>query len=138
VYPDTDANTETYKNALPSLYFPLQAGPHRIVGHQSVYYSELLQHAVAYPTWPLSLSPGETIQRVIPAIRGPVSSVGKVLGNRTTLYKYLNPRFFVVFAELSSPSIADSGSDPGYIWSIRQTVVSYTALVSLRVREAVV
>lgn len=29
-----------------------------------------------------------------PAGRGPVASIGKVLGNRTTLYKYLNPRLF--------------------------------------------
>lgn len=30
-----------------------------------------------------SLSPGETIQIMIPAIRGPVASVGKVWGDRT-------------------------------------------------------
>jgi ER membrane protein complex subunit 1 len=50
---------------------------------------------------------------MIPAIRGPVASVGKVLGNRATLYKYLNSRLFVVLTELPSSSVSDSGSNSG-------------------------
>ena len=86
----------------PVTLLPTPSRTTPIVGHRSVFYQELSQYAVAYPMWSLSLSPGETIQRMIPAIRGPVASVGKVLGNRTTLYKYLNLRLFVAAAADSS------------------------------------
>jgi hypothetical protein len=52
---------------------------------------------VAHPTWSFTLQPGEDIRAIVPpATRGPIASFGKVLGNRTTLYKYLNPRLFTV------------------------------------------
>jgi hypothetical protein len=35
-----------------------------------------------------------------PTTRGPIASFGKVLGNRTTLYKYLNPRLFSVLTAI--------------------------------------
>ena len=39
----------------------------------------------------------ESIQQLLPpASRGPVACIGRVLGNRTTLHKYLNPRLFTV------------------------------------------
>jgi hypothetical protein len=91
----------------PITLLPTPSRTTPIVGHQSVFYPELSQYAVAYPMRSLSLSPGETIQRMIPAIRGPVASVGKVLGNRSTLYKYLNLRLFVILTELLSSSISD-------------------------------
>ena len=40
-----------------------------------------------------------------PAARGPVASVGKVLGNRTTLYKYLNPRLFTTLTVTSTRNL---------------------------------
>ncbi len=50
----------------------------------------------AFATWASSLPAGEEILSVIPRPSGPVASLGKVLGNRTTLYKYLNPHLFAV------------------------------------------
>lgn len=75
------------------------------MGHQLVLNPNLSERFVAYPTWTVSLSPEEDIQSVLPAFRGPVASIGKVLGNRTTLYKYLNPRLFTVLtaSHLVSP-----------------------------------
>lgn len=61
------------------------------MGHQLALNPELSHLFVGYPTWSMSLSPNEAIQSIVPSKRGPIASVGKVLGNRTTLYKYLNP-----------------------------------------------
>jgi hypothetical protein len=58
----------------------------------------------------LSLPEGEDIKILIPAAKGPVASIGKVLGNRTTLYKYLNPRLFVL---LTAPHSAATGAASG-------------------------
>jgi ER membrane protein complex subunit 1 len=57
----------------------------------------------------LSLAPGETTQAMFPSSHGPVASVGKVLGNQTTLYKYLNPRLFVLLTESTSVSPSTCG-----------------------------
>ncbi|KAL0957273.1 hypothetical protein HGRIS_001087 [Hohenbuehelia grisea] len=60
--------------------------------------------AVAHPTWKLALLPGETLLSKQSASRGTgnIASVGKVLANRTTLYKYLNPRVFVILSQVQA------------------------------------
>jgi hypothetical protein len=64
------------------------------------------EQVVATPAWSLPLSPGEEVQRILPpSARGPVASVGKVLGNRTTLYKYLNPRLFTALTVTSTKDL---------------------------------
>jgi len=92
--------------SLSSLHFPLRAGLHRILGHQAVFVPELGNKVVGYPTWSLSLAQDEKVQTIFPASKGSVASVGKALGNHTTLYKYLNPRLFVILTEapLVSPT----------------------------------
>ena len=106
LYPETPATRAAFANILPSLSFPLSihsedtddGGRLRILGHQ-VFIDESAPELppLAYPTWSLSLPLDEDIQALLPAAaRGPVASIGKVLGNRTTLYKYLNPRLFTV------------------------------------------
>ncbi len=62
---------------------------------------------IAYETWSLSLPSDESLQSLMPFAKGPVASHGKVLGNRTTLYKYLNSRAFGVLTE---PAALGSGS----------------------------
>ena len=100
---------------MSSVSFPLRVhsedtynrGRLRILGHQ-VAVDPLTPKLppVAYPTWSLSLPVDEDIQTLLPAAaRGPVASIGKVLGNRTTLYKYLNPRLFTVLTASQSRSI---------------------------------
>ena len=47
--------------------------------------------------WHLSLSSGQTVLKTISQPAGEkVASIGKVLGDRTVLYKYLNPNAFLV------------------------------------------
>jgi hypothetical protein len=96
-------------DALLLLHFPLRAGPQRVMGHQIAFVEDLGNKVVAYPTWSLTLAPGENIQTMFPSTHGPVASVGKVLGNRTTLYKYLNPRLFVLLTEFTSASLPTCG-----------------------------
>lgn len=66
------------------------------MGHSVMFNPELSKRFVGYPTSALALPPHEEIRSVIPSNRGPVASIGKVLGNRTTLYKYLNPHLVAV------------------------------------------
>ena len=106
LYPATPATQAAFAKIAASLSFPLRihsedteaGGRVRILGHQvSIDESSTGLPPVAYPTWTLSLPVDEEIQALLPAAaRGPVASIGKVLGNRTTLYKYLNPRLFTV------------------------------------------
>jgi hypothetical protein len=106
LYPATPATQAAFAKIAASLSFPLRihsedtedGGRVRILGHQvSIDEPSTGLRPVAYPTWSLSLPVDEDIQALLPsAARGPVASIGKVLGNRTTLYKYLNPRLFTV------------------------------------------
>ncbi|TFK33104.1 hypothetical protein BDQ12DRAFT_658417 [Crucibulum laeve] len=99
LYPDTPKTQAAFVQAAPSLTFPLRTsagGQRRLTGHQVALNLDVSERYVAYPTWTLSLPEKEDISTLIPAMRGPVASLGKVLGNRTTLYKYLNPRLFVL------------------------------------------
>ena len=59
---------------------------------------------VAYPVWTLSLPEDEDVIGVISPSQDPIASYGKVLANRTTLYKYLNPHMSVVLTEQIPPS----------------------------------
>jgi hypothetical protein len=54
----------------------------------------------AYPTWTLPLSADETIVDVAELQQGVIAAYGRVLGDRTTLYKYLNPHL-VAYATVS-------------------------------------
>ena len=58
--------------------------------------------AQIYATWATSLPPSHEIISVVTRPKGLVASLGKVLGDRTTLYKYLNPHMFAVLT--SSPN----------------------------------
>jgi hypothetical protein len=76
------------------------AGQRQLTGHQF----NTVEHVrgTAHATWTSSFPTGESIISVIPRPSGPIASLGKVLGNRTTLYKYLNPHLFAVTT--SSPT----------------------------------
>ncbi len=69
-------------------------GQQQLTGHQ--FSNVEIGKPVAFPTWASSFPAGEEILSVIPRPSDPVASLGKVLGNRTTLYKYLNPHLFAV------------------------------------------
>ncbi|CAA7264034.1 unnamed protein product [Cyclocybe aegerita] len=113
LYPDSPETQWTFSKISPALSFPLRtsnSGVRRVMGHKITHSPPEEGHRkpVAHPTWSLTLPPGEdVISLQPPAARGPVASFGKVLGNRTTLYKYLNPRMFTVLT--SSPATATCG-----------------------------
>jgi len=104
LYPDTAKTQTAFQNLIPKLSFPLRTKGEqttRVVGHQISPSDNPAFRPVAHPTWSLTLQPSEFIQSLIPpASRGPIASFGKVLGNRTTLYKYLNPRLFTVLTSI--------------------------------------
>ena len=99
MYPDTPEHMQSFTKRLPQLHFALRtgdAGSTRITGHRLPSEKEFTGKYVAYPSWTLSLPAGEDVQDIIRPPHEPVASYGKVLGNRTTLYKYLNPSLVVV------------------------------------------
>lgn len=65
---------------------------------------------LAYPTWSTTFPPGETVIKTIrnPADE-PVASFGKVLGDRSTLYKYLSPGL-VGFVTLARGAAGDKSA----------------------------
>ncbi|KAI6098758.1 hypothetical protein F5141DRAFT_1145408, partial [Pisolithus sp. B1] len=67
-------------------------------------------HNVAYPTWRIVLGPGETIWETIRNGKdvGQGLSLGKVLGDRRRLYKYLNRHLKVVLTEVKG-TVAQTG-----------------------------
>ena len=70
----------------------------------------------AYTTWQQPLQPHERINNHAIQQGGPIASYGRVLGDRTTLYKYLNPHliayssFFDDGSNQASVNIMDSVS----------------------------
>lgn len=106
LYPDTPATRVTLTSLAPQLYLPLRAGT-QVLGHQLGLNDELSLFHVAFPTWGVSFGEDEEVATIIKsASKGrEVASVGRVKGDRSTLYKYLNPHLSVV---ISAPSRASS------------------------------
>ncbi|EPQ55571.1 DUF1620-domain-containing protein [Gloeophyllum trabeum ATCC 11539] len=100
LYPDNDESQEAFTKVAKSLYLPLRAGVpgnRRLVGHQVHPNPELHDHYFASPIWTTDFPASEDVLSIIrPSHSQPVASLGKVLGNRTTLYKYLNPNLLAV------------------------------------------
>jgi hypothetical protein len=96
VYPETLTNEKAFANVAGKLNIALRTGDagQQLSGHKF----SMIEHgrAIAFPTWASSFPAGERILSVIPRPSGPIASLGKVLGNRTTLYKYLNPHLSAV------------------------------------------
>ncbi|KAJ7230405.1 DUF1620-domain-containing protein [Mycena pura] len=129
LYPDTDESTALVARLAPTLYLPFTEsfsdGP-RVVGHGLKLDPNLSDKYVAYRTWGLSVPHGETVARIVRPRVGPIASIGKVLGNRTTLYKYLNPRMFVVLTQ------GTQAAEPGcgvYVVDGAKGSVLYSAVV---------
>ncbi|TFK65860.1 DUF1620-domain-containing protein [Pluteus cervinus] len=102
IYPDNADTQKVFQSVSSKISFSVrtntdESGLQQKLAGQKLIQDPQLGKYVGYPTWTFSLPPGEYIQNVIsPSNRAPVASFGKVLGNRTTLYKYLNPRMVVV------------------------------------------
>lgn len=97
VYPERFTNEKEFTSVVGKLNVALRtdkAGRHQLTGHQ--FSAAGHGRPTAFVTWASSFSSGEKILSIIPRPSGPVASLGKVLGNRTTFYKYLNPHLFAV------------------------------------------
>ncbi|KZT21772.1 DUF1620-domain-containing protein [Neolentinus lepideus HHB14362 ss-1] len=108
LYPDNGATDEAFAKVASSLYLPLRAGSpgnRRLVGHKVHPNPELHDRYFASPVWTTAFPASEDILSVIrPSNSQPVASLGKVLGNRTTLYKYLNPNLLAVLTASKTAS----------------------------------
>ncbi|CAL1698629.1 unnamed protein product [Somion occarium] len=107
LFPDTPENADSFHKVAPSIHLPLRtgtAGSHRLGGHKVSPEKEFTGRHIAYPIWTASLPPNEDVRSIVTRPHEPVASLGKVLGNRTTLYKYLNPGVVVVLTSTSTPS----------------------------------
>ena len=96
LYPRADESIQAFAELAPSLRFSLQTSGRSLHGYQFVQDVSDKNAFSAYQTWSLSVPNNELVGSIIRPTRGPVASLGKVLGNRTTLYKYLNPHLFAV------------------------------------------
>ena len=105
IFPDTSQNYDVFAKVVKYLHFPLRssAGFSRtLTGHKINVQKEFTDKHVAYPTWTAAFPPNEDVLGLITREHSsPVASFGKVLGNRTTLYKYLNPNTLVVLTGTS-------------------------------------
>ncbi|KAI6097855.1 hypothetical protein F5141DRAFT_1011125 [Pisolithus sp. B1] len=118
LYPDTPATRASLARLAPSLHLVLptrtSSSPSpgaggdidastrtQLVGHRLSFNDNISTVHVAYPTWRIIFGPGETIRETIRNGKdaGKELSVGKVLGDRRTLYKYLNKHLRVVLTE---------------------------------------
>ncbi len=136
VYPGNDEATHALEKILPSLRIPLRTGPpgqRRLTGHQVPQQVEFTGKHIAYPTWSLPFPPTEDIRAIFARPSGPVASFGKVLGNRTTLYKYLNPNLVgVVTGPPSNAPPSDSAACSIYLVDGgKGTIIYHTVLPSV-------
>ncbi|KAG0188526.1 hypothetical protein DFQ28_004733 [Apophysomyces sp. BC1034] len=95
IYPDTAASREAFQRFIPQFYFVNQGKDQSFRGYQvkEGYRGSL----TASPVWTMDLPAEETIAAV--GDRQPyekIALLGRVLGNRNVLYKYLNPHMFAV------------------------------------------
>lgn len=101
LYPDTSSAKSHFSSVAPKLYFPLRANG-RVLGHQIHPEMERTGKFTAYSTWTTHFPPGEDIISLSTRpLDEPVASLGKVLGDRTTLYKFLSPHTSVVVTRSS-------------------------------------
>ena len=102
-YPRTDENIQAFAELAPSLRFSLQTSTRSLHGYQIVQDVNDKNAFSTYQAWSLSVPSDQSIHSVIRPMQGPIASLGKVLGDRATLYKYLNPHLFAV-TTISKPS----------------------------------
>lgn len=130
LYPDTPATRTSLATLAPQLYLALRAGT-QVLGHQLGLNDELSFFHVAFPTWGVSFGEDEEVVAIIKgAHKGrEVASIGRVKGDRSTLYKYLNPHLSVVISAPSRASSLSSGTCGLYlIDTVKGTVLYHVSL----------
>ncbi|KAF8508073.1 DUF1620-domain-containing protein [Gautieria morchelliformis] len=94
LYPDDSLTRASFSGLASSLHFNLESTKH-LTGYHIHPAAGGGAHR-AFSAWTASLDPSEHIQAIIRRPHEPVASLGKVLGDRRTLYKYLNPHLVAV------------------------------------------
>ncbi|KAI7867374.1 hypothetical protein BDF14DRAFT_1803152 [Spinellus fusiger] len=97
IYPDTAGSREAFKQFSPTFYFTHRNKQGVFRGYQVTegYRGSL----TASPVWSLELPESETVVALSSTQPDEkVASLGRVLGNRNVLYKYLNPHVFAVLS----------------------------------------
>ncbi|KAJ3255102.1 hypothetical protein HK103_006645 [Boothiomyces macroporosus] len=93
ITPNTKATRDEFSKVAGSIYFFNQEG-NRLTGY--IGGEELESTFSSVKTWSFSLSPPEKIVRIAKADFNTVASLGRVLGDRSVLYKYLNPNLVAI------------------------------------------
>ncbi|KAF8512945.1 DUF1620-domain-containing protein [Hysterangium stoloniferum] len=95
LYPNDPYVQAVFGSLAPSLYFALETSHQQLSGYQisPVTTDNTFK---AFKAWTASLDPSERIQTIIRRPHEPVAAIGKILGDRRTLYKYLNSHLVVV------------------------------------------
>ena len=130
LYPDTPATRASLTSLAPQFHLALQAGT-QVLGHQLGLNDELSSFHVAFPTWGVSFDEGEEVVAIIrSANKGrDVASIGRVKGDRSTLYKYLNPHLSVVISAPSRAFTSPSGACGLYVVdTVKGTVLYHVSL----------
>lgn len=101
----------SFSRLAPSLHFALESRKHQLAGYQIYATADgvnTLDGAYrAFTAWTTSFDASENIQTIIRRPHEPVATLGKVLGDRSTLYKYLNQHLVAV---LTSNKVAQQCS----------------------------
>jgi hypothetical protein len=126
LYPNTKDSVKAFSQVAESLRFSLQTSDHGLEGFHILPKPNSNGVFTTYQAWSMSVPPTELVDSVIRTPQGPVASLGKVLGNRTTLYKYLNPHLLVV---TTVPKVPGSGSCAIYLVDGAKGSVVYHAAV---------
>lgn len=105
----------------------MQTSDHELEGFQILPTPDTFDRFETFPSWTFSVPQSEVVNSVVRTPKGPIASLGKVLGNRTTLYKYLNPHLFAVTTVPKSPA----GSCSVYLVDgVKGSVVYHVAVPS--------
>ncbi|ORZ03581.1 hypothetical protein BCR43DRAFT_483607 [Syncephalastrum racemosum] len=97
IYPDSEGARKAFLAFKPEFYFAQRhSNDHSIRGYRV--HEGYRGSLTAQPVWTLDLPADAKIVAQSRPVHGNVASLGRVLGNRNVLYKYLNPHFFAVLS----------------------------------------
>ncbi|PWN47696.1 DUF1620-domain-containing protein [Violaceomyces palustris] len=109
LHPDSPSVVRAFQAIRPSFYFTLEEG---VEGRQQINgYAVKVSRGggsafEAFKVWQLPFAEGETIVSTLTQSLEHLASLGRVLGDRSTLYKYLNPHAQVVTTMTPASSAA--------------------------------
>ncbi|KAF8577387.1 DUF1620-domain-containing protein [Ramaria rubella] len=95
LYPNDALTRASFTPLVPTWHLVLEDTQHHLSGYQ-IHVPADETAFTAFATWTASVHPSEHIQAVITRPHEPVAAIGKVLGDRRTLYKYLNPHLVAI------------------------------------------